>query len=159
MYCEPEVLEELAVFMSQAQTGQEVILVYFPRKSKLKSNKHEMKQALKAWPANLFLSWNAKNADLVFGRTQKCNLVANLSLSARSRVWQNIESSSFLLWSFQLLIWIQPCLQWLIGDFQFPFFLIFSAGTFIRVRVGTYELSIFGLRVCQICKFWYYKAY
>ena len=50
MYCEPEVLEELTVFMSQAQTGQEVILVYFPRKSKLKSNKHEMKQALKTWP-------------------------------------------------------------------------------------------------------------
>ena len=56
MYCELEVLEELAVFMSQAQTGQEVILVYFPRKSKLKSNKHEMKQALKAWPETFFLS-------------------------------------------------------------------------------------------------------
>ena len=56
MYCEPEVLEELAVFMSQAQTGQEKTRVYFPRKTKLKSNKHEMKQALKAWPANIFLS-------------------------------------------------------------------------------------------------------
>ena len=57
MYCEPEVLEELAVFMSQAQTGQETTRVHFPRKTKLKSNKHEMKQALKAWPrpANLFL--------------------------------------------------------------------------------------------------------
>ena len=56
MYCELEVLEELAVFMSQAPTGQEVIRVHFPRKTKLKSNKHEMKQALKAWPATFFLS-------------------------------------------------------------------------------------------------------
>ena len=48
MYCELEVLEELAVFMSQAPTGQEVIRVHFPRKTKLKSNKHEM-------ASNLFL--------------------------------------------------------------------------------------------------------